>query len=226
MDWRSTKLQLADKISRTMSWADSIMRPELAHLINTTFGIEIDAFASLTNAINDGRFCSRQLANGANLGNAFDYTFNDTDRVYLYPPAPILPLVLANVLPQLKTCVLVMNASTFETANFVAMDDLFDYRIKLGTSKRPAILRPARNQAIFDGETQYFTGNLEIASSWLFVRGYPRSFGQRLIRGFQQALSHRASSDALGLARSILLTHRRNTQFYHNHVFEMTLQDC
>ena len=51
------------------------------------------------------------------------------------------------------------------------MSESFEFRILVGTSRRPAVLRPARNEAQFDGIKSRFTGYTNVKRTYLYFKG-------------------------------------------------------
>ena len=189
VDWKCSKEQLADGVSRSLNFGECKLRPELAVLVERVFGPELDLFAASTNKLKHvPTYCSKAVADEDSKGNAFNVVVNKDTRTYSFPPDRIQNMAIDNAVDRFDKLVMVINTAVVEKAVMVKLASKFDYRVKIGHKQRPAVLRPAKNKAVFDGEKTYFTGNLTVAASFLYIKGYPASFVRRYIRFYEEAL--------------------------------------
>ena len=108
---------------------------------------------------------------------------------------------------------MIFNVTGADKATTTRMNREFDYRILIGTQARPAVLRPAKNAANFDGIVQKYTGNWKVGRTFLYVKGFTEARGKMYVRQWQAAVSHRfLDTSPRGMVAACMLRCRRNKQ--------------
>ena len=171
VEWTPTYLQKADAPSREIRLAESKLRPEWANLIIKCLNPNLDLFANFSNKLRPQIRYGSEYDDGNSVGNGLSYTPKESDRIFVFCPLPIQQLVLHNVIPQADWVIMVVPVNNFDKAVTGTLKSLFEGFITLGNGAYPAILRPAKNLASFDGETKYFTGDLQAKKVRLYFKG-------------------------------------------------------
>ena len=94
-------------------------------------------------------------------------------RPYCYPPDVLTRPILRHLVPQFKQFILVVNTYKGSSSQFSLALQKFDFCIKIGDYRSPAIITPCRRQWTVMVKQPYHRFYREASSTYLFIKGYP-----------------------------------------------------
>ena len=105
-------------------------------------------------------------------------------RAYSYPPDVITRPIIRFLVPLFDQFTLVVNTYKASSSQFSFARQHFDYCIKIGDYRSPAVITPCRRQWTSMVKQPYHRFYREASATYLFIKGYPRSSVEK----FQQLL--------------------------------------
>ena len=137
-------------------------------------------------------------------------------RAYSYPPDIITRPIIRHLVPQFEQFILVVNTYKANSSQFSLALRTFDYCIKLGDYRSPAVITPCRRQWTKMVKQPYYRFYREASSTYLFIKGYP----YQTILDFQSKLRRNLylQGDMVEKAAVIFL---QKLQWSGRHLFEI-----
>ena len=105
-------------------------------------------------------------------------------RAYSYPPDILARPVIRHLVPQFSQFIMVINTYKASSSQFSFAQQSFDYCIKIGDYRSPAVITPTRRQWTVMVKQPYHRFYREASATYLFIKGYPR----HLVLEFQDKL--------------------------------------
>ena len=93
-------------------------------------------------------------------------------RAYCYPPDIITRPIIRHLVPQFDQFILVVNTYKSNSSHFSLARQSFDFCIKIGDYRSPAVITPCRRQWTQMVYQPYYRLYREASSTYLFIKGY------------------------------------------------------
>ena len=96
-------------------------------------------------------------------------------RAYSYPPDILARPIIRHLVPQFDQFIMVINTYKASSSQFSFALQAFDFCIKIGDYRSPAVITPSRRQWTVMVKQPYHRFYREASATYLFIKGYPRS---------------------------------------------------
>ena len=93
-------------------------------------------------------------------------------RAYSYPPDILSRPIIRHLVPQFSQFIMVINTYKASSSQFSFAQREFDYCIKIGDYRSPAVITPTRRQWTIMVKQPYHRFYREASATYLFVKGY------------------------------------------------------
>lgn len=94
-------------------------------------------------------------------------------HAYSYPPDVLTRPIIRHLVPQFEKFLMVVNTYKASSSQFSFAQRAFDYCIKIGDYRSPAVITPTRRQWTTMVKQPYHRFYREASATYLFIKGYP-----------------------------------------------------